>query len=82
MGTNIRTTTDQNAATQGYQVFKRVYHTGQAEKGFEWTVIRKDGTKSAVEASVTLRRDADGEPIGFRAFYGIFPKSADLKPSL
>ena len=29
-------------------------------------VIRKDGTKSVVEASVTLRKDADGEPIGFR----------------
>ena len=66
MGTNIRTATDQNGAEQGYQVFKRVYHSGQAEKGFEWTVIRKDGTKSVVEASVTLRRDADGKPIGFR----------------
>ncbi len=66
LGTNIRTATDHNAAEKGYQVFRRVYHSGQAEKGFEWSVIRKDGTKSVVEASVTLRRDEDGKSIGFR----------------
>ena len=64
--TNIRTATEHNAAEKGYQVFRRVYHSGKAEKGFEWPVIRKDGTKSVVEASVTLRRDAVGKPMGFR----------------
>ena len=66
MGMNIRKSTDQETAKQGYNVFNKVYTTGRAEKGFEWPVIRKDCTKRSVEASVSLRRDAEGEPIGFR----------------
>ena len=66
MGMNIRKSTDQEAAIQGYNVFKKVYTTGKAKKGFEWSIIRNDGTKGVVEASVTLRRDVKGDPIGFR----------------
>jgi len=66
MGMNIWKSTDQETAKQGYNIFNKVYTTGRAEKGFEWPVIRKDGTKRVVEASVSLRRDVKGEPIGLR----------------
>ncbi|MDZ7696135.1 MAG: PAS domain S-box protein [Deltaproteobacteria bacterium] len=66
MGTNIRMPTDQETTKRGYEVFNNVYTTGRPEKGFEWAVLRKDGAKGVVEASVSLRRDAEGKPIGFR----------------
>ena len=45
--------------------YARIYKTGEALKGFEHTVTRKDGTKRFVEDTVTLKRDANGQPIGF-----------------
>jgi PAS domain S-box-containing protein len=66
MGMNIRKTTDQETAKRGYEVFKKVNITRKSEKGFEWRITRKDGAKRVVEGSVSLRRDSEGEPIGFR----------------
>ena len=82
MGTNIRTATDQDAAEQGYQVFKKVYRTERAEKGFEWPVMRKDGTKGVVEASVTLRTDPSGAPIGFRGILRDISEKRKLETQL
>jgi len=66
MGMNNRQYTDEEDAKRLFQTFNTVYTTGKPDKGFDWVIIRKDGTKRAVEASVSLRRDAEGEPIGFR----------------
>ncbi|MCJ7685331.1 MAG: PAS domain S-box protein, partial [Desulfobacteraceae bacterium] len=66
MGLNYRQYTDEGTAKQGYNVFNKVYTTGRADNGFDWKIIRKNGTRRSVEASVSLRRDAEGEPIGFR----------------
>jgi PAS domain S-box-containing protein len=66
MGMNIRRLTDAETAETGNSVFNQVYGTGKAEKGFSWPAIRKEGAKRSVEASVSLRRNSEGEPIGFR----------------
>jgi len=66
MGINIRKPTDQETAKRWYKVFNKVNTTGRPEKGFDWEIIRKDGTKRVVEASVSLRRNVKGEPVGFR----------------
>jgi len=66
MGINIRKSTDQETAKRGYKVFKKVNISGRPEKGFDWEIIRKDGMKRVVEASVSLRRNVKGEPVGFR----------------
>jgi two-component system cell cycle sensor histidine kinase/response regulator CckA len=66
MGMNNRQYTDEENAKELYQTFYTVYTTGKADKGFDWEIIRKDGTKRSVQASVSLKRDAEGEPIGFR----------------
>jgi len=66
MGINIRKSTDQETAKRGYKVFNKVNTTGRPEKGFDWEIIKKDGTKRVVEASVSLRRNVKGEPVGFR----------------
>jgi PAS domain S-box-containing protein len=66
MGMNNRQYTDQENAKKLYQAFNKVYKTGEPEKGFDWEVIRKDGTIRFVEASVSLIKDYRGQPIGFR----------------
>jgi len=66
MGMNNRQYTDKENAEKLYQTFNKVYTTGNPDKDFDWTIIRKDGTKGVVEASVSLRKDAEGAPIGFR----------------
>jgi signal transduction histidine kinase/CheY-like chemotaxis protein len=49
-----------------YQAFNRVYRTGEPTKGFDWEIIRKDGTKRYIETSVSLIKNSSGQPIGFR----------------
>ncbi|MBW2118775.1 MAG: PAS domain S-box protein, partial [Deltaproteobacteria bacterium] len=65
MGMNNRQTTDEENTKKVYQTFSTVYTTGKAVKDFGWEIIRKDGSKKYVEASVSLRKDSEGQPIGF-----------------
>jgi len=66
MGMNNRQYMDKENAKKVYQAFNRVYTTGKHTKEFGWEIIRKDGTKRFVEASVSVKRNSEGEPIGFR----------------
>ncbi len=65
MGMNNRQYTDEENAQKLYQTFNKVYRTGEPAKGFDWEIIRKDGTKRYIEASVSLK-NISGQPIGFR----------------
>ena len=66
MGMNNRQYTEEVYAKEIYQTFNKVYSTGKPNKSSHWPVIGKDGTKKTVAASVSLRRDTEGEPMGFR----------------
>jgi diguanylate cyclase (GGDEF)-like protein/PAS domain S-box-containing protein len=66
MGMNDRQYTDQENAERLFQAFNKVYRTGEPRRECDWGIIRKDGTKRYLEASVSLRKDASGKPIGFR----------------
>ncbi len=66
MGMNDRQYTDQENAKRLFQAFNKVYKTGEPRRECDWGIIRKDGTKRYLEASVSLRKDASGKPIGFR----------------
>ncbi len=66
MGMGNKQYTDEENRKRLYQAFNEVYRTGKSAKGFEWQVIRKNGEKRFGEVSVSLIRDAHGEPIGFR----------------
>jgi len=66
MGMNDRQYTDQENAKKLFQSFNKVYRTGEPTKRTDWEIIRKDGTKRYIEASVSLQKDSSGEPIGFR----------------
>ncbi len=67
MGMNYRQyTTDKRHSKELFKAFNKVYNTGKSTEGFAWQLIRKDGTKRYAEASVSLRVDSSGKPIGFR----------------
>ena len=66
MGMNDREYTDPENAKKLYQTFYQVYRTGEPRKELDWEVIRKDGTPECMEASISLRKDSSGKPIGFR----------------
>ena len=66
IGMNNRQYMDKENARKVFQAFNKVYTTGKPTVGVDWELTRKDGTKRIVEASVSLIRDAGGEPIGFR----------------
>ena len=66
MGMNDRQYTDQENAGKVYQAFNKVYRTGEPLRECDWKIIRKDGSKGYVEASISLQKDSSGKPIGFR----------------
>ncbi|MCL0060367.1 PAS domain S-box protein [Dehalococcoidia bacterium] len=66
LGMNNRQYMDEENARKVYQTFNTVYRTGETVKAFDWEIIRKDGSKRFVEASVSLISDPDGQPTGFR----------------
>ena len=66
MGMNNRQYTDEENAKKLFQAFNEVYRTGEPAKEFDWQIIRKDGTKRYIEASVSLQKDSSGKPTGFR----------------
>lgn len=66
MGMNNRSLMDEACAKKTFQVFNRVFRTGTHDKGYRWDLIRKDGAKVHVETSISLMRDNEGNPQGFR----------------
>jgi len=65
-GMNNRRYMDEENAKKVFQAFNTVYRTGEPVKGLDSEVIKKDGTKAFDELSVSLIRDSEGRPIGFR----------------
>jgi len=65
-GVNFRQYTPQEDWPKIYENFFRVYSTGEHLKGLDWNVVRPDGSRVHIEASVSLVRDAEGRPAGFR----------------
>ena len=66
IGMDNRQYQTEKTAKKIFQVFNKIYRTGEAAKGIEEEYIRKDGNKGFAELSVSLIRNAEGKPIGFR----------------
>ncbi|MFZ1980078.1 MAG: PAS domain S-box protein [Smithella sp.] len=66
MGMNYLQYTDKEYSKILFQAFNKVYNTGEPTEGFDWQIIRKNGTKRYVEASILLQKNSSGKPIGFR----------------
>ena len=66
MGMNNRQFTSEETVERVYKTFNSVFKTGKDATAFDWEMVAKDGTKKFVELSVSLMRDSEGRPIGFR----------------
>ena len=66
IGLNNRRYMDAENAKKVFDAFNSVYKTRRPYKGFDWELIRKDGSKCYVETSVALKLDLKGNPIGFQ----------------
>ena len=66
MGMNNREFMDEASIKESARVFKQVYSTGVPVKGVEYELRRGDGTRWFPETTVSLMRDGDGNPVGFR----------------
>ena len=66
MGMNNQQFTSKDNIKRVYNTFNSVYKTGKPATAFDWEMIAKDGTTRFVELSVSLIRDSEGRPIGFR----------------
>jgi PAS domain S-box-containing protein len=66
MGMNNRQFTSKESFKRVYETFNRVYKTGKAATAFDLEMIAKDRTKKNIELSVSLMRDSEGRPVGFR----------------
>lgn len=49
-----------------FEAYNKVYTSGEPAKVFDWEIIRKDGSRRFVEASVSLIIDGKGKRSGFR----------------
>jgi PAS domain S-box-containing protein len=65
-GMNNRQYANEENAKKLYKIFNKVYRTGEPDNLFDYEIIRKDGAKRHMEASISLIRDAQGQPMGFR----------------
>jgi PAS domain S-box-containing protein len=65
-GMNSRQFTDKENAKKLFKTFSEVYKTEKSAKGFDWQVIRKDGTNRYIEGSISLLKDSEDKRIGFR----------------
>ena len=76
LGMNNRQYADEENTRKVYQTYNRVYRTGEPVKNFEWQIIRKDGDRRDIEVSISLIRDGEAHPTGFR---GIVRDTTDRK---
>lgn len=82
VGLNNRKYMSKEQAAIAYQVFNRVYRTGNPDAGFDWEFIRKDGTRRYVEGSISLMKDRKGQPTGFRGVLRDITKRKDAEKTM
>ena len=66
LGMNSREYMDLETAKRIYKIFNGIYRTGNPAKIMDYTIIRKDGSRQHCESSVSMIKDSEGRPIGFR----------------
>ena len=68
MGMNNRSYTSPATARKMFQIFNRVYQTGEPATITDYEIFKKDGTRRILELSTYLMRDQEERPSGFRGF--------------
>ncbi len=66
MGMNNQQFASKETLKRVYKTYNSVFKTGKTATAFDWEMIAKDGSKKFVELSVSLMRDSEDRPTGFR----------------
>ncbi len=66
LGSNTSRYTSPDTAEKMNRITKRLKETGKPENVADYDVIRKDGSNVSLELSVSLLKDQDGLPMGYR----------------
>ncbi|MBU2547045.1 MAG: PAS domain S-box protein [Proteobacteria bacterium] len=66
IGLNYQEYMGSELAGQVFEIFNRVFTTGLPERAFDWMLESRTGELKWAESSVSLIRNAEGEPAGFR----------------
>ncbi|MGD0021477.1 MAG: PAS domain S-box protein, partial [Smithellaceae bacterium] len=82
VGMNFRQHTDEEIIKKFRQPFQELYRTGKPINTLEAETIRKDGTKAIYETSVSLIRDNEGKPVGFRGVSRDVTKRKNMEEAL
>ncbi|MDQ7785429.1 MAG: PAS domain S-box protein [Desulfomonilaceae bacterium] len=69
IGMNYRGLMDPHTARHVYEAYNKVYRTGIANPDFRTEIVRKDGTRKHVSASISPIRDGNHDVIGFRGMF-------------
>ncbi|MFA5079641.1 MAG: PAS domain S-box protein, partial [Dehalococcoidia bacterium] len=65
-----------------FLAFNRVFRTGLPNKAFSHKILRRDGKILYAESSIDLRRNENGEPIGFRSISRDISERKQLEEAL
>ncbi len=65
IGMNNRAYMDEETARKVFKIYNNAYKTGKSKEYISYEIIHKSGEKRTLEVSISLRREADGSPIGF-----------------
>ncbi|HYM01288.1 MAG TPA: response regulator [Blastocatellia bacterium] len=57
---------DSENLEKAFRLLSHVYSTGKTIRGATYEIIRGDGARRCIESSISLIRDANGNPEGFR----------------
>ena len=68
LGMSYRRLMDEANTERMHGACSEVYKTGISNSTFDLAVLRKDGTKRQLSASIALIKDSNGRPAGFAAF--------------
>jgi diguanylate cyclase (GGDEF)-like protein/PAS domain S-box-containing protein len=66
LGISYKRYMDKKNIDIAFRAFSQIYKTGKPLTKLEWEIINKSGEVRQVELSVSLARDAQGRPKGFR----------------
>ncbi|TFG92649.1 MAG: bifunctional diguanylate cyclase/phosphodiesterase, partial [Syntrophobacterales bacterium] len=66
IGRDSRLFSDRKPSKELYLAFIQVYKTGEPVQAYDFEIFKKDGTKAFHEISLSLIRDREGNPTGFR----------------
>ena len=80
--TNIRDITDSDTTEDLIRSLKEVQKTGEATQSTDWAIVSNDGTKKHIEASISLIRNSEGRPSGFRGILRDVTEKKELQDEL